>query len=951
MIANPKSETRRRQLLSGDNSAGARPVPRSQRVRTLVGRPFLLAANSSQARHSTGNPHNAIRSGVKACLAALRPGTGCGPTAWTRLGLAVLAGLAAPLTGWAQFGAPLAAFTNCPPGVDGFNVGTVAALGSDRVLIGVTETRGVNLASAVYLFSTNGALLATGDAPAAALGQEFGSALTALGKDRVLVGAPVAPWFDPDDPTRTPPPEAWQPGAAYVFNTNGTLLATLAHPNPTPGNWDGFGAAVAAVGNDRGLIGAPNGDLWMPGHGSAYLLNANGGLLATFTRPSPTTGDYFGITVAAVGNDRLLIGAPGASAAYLFTTNGTLLRTFSPPYPTPGHYYSFGLALAAVGNDRLLIGAPTTYELGRAGAAYLFSTNGTLLTTFTHATDPTTAKWSDFGGALTAVGDDRVLIGAPWAGVAELFNTDGTLLFTFADPWTSFRQRFGSLLAAVGAEHVILGSEYGGPVYLFRAPAPVHWLGGWGNWSDAAKWSPHLPTRDDVVILPADAVVNVEVSDAEVGALTVAAGSTVNVQSGAALAVFGPLFNHGTMNLSGDVTSYASGDAVVQNGTLTINDGVAMRGMDSGGNDFAFVQTGGATTVDGTLDFGNGIIQVQGGSLNVNQKAALRGMDSGGQDLAFVQTGGSVTIDGTFETWNPSVQDGDFKIGANGNVALGNGSSFTQSGGTVSIDGALALGTLAAGGNGVVIKDGQFSVGAGGRISGSSGGGGVGFAQSGGSVRIDGMVALKGMDSGGSDVAYGQTGGTLGGSGTIDGSLIADAGVISPGASPGALIITSNFVQHAGNTLRIQIAGRTAGQFDQLRVGGSVTLGGRLEVSLLDSFAPDLGEQFPLLVCTNVSGAFSAVSAPPGFSLTNGVLPLVTGIVPTTILGPVLTGSNAVFTFGTVTNRSYTVESAAGLTATNWLFYTNLTGTGAKLHVTVPCTNAAPHRFFRVSQP
>lgn len=149
------------------------------------------------------------------------------------------------------------------------------------------------------------------------------------------------------------------------------------------------------------------------------------------------------------------------------------------------------------------------------------------------------------------------------------------------------------------------------------ALTPVYWRGGVGNWSGAAKWSPSPPTSDDAVVLQAGAVVNLDAPDAQIGALTVGAGSTVNVQLGAALAAYGPLLNNGTMNLSGDVTSYAPGNAVVQNGALTIDSGVAMRGLDCGGN-----------------------------------------------DLAFVQTGGSVTIDGSFQTWNPSVQDGSFSVGA-----------------------------------------------------------------------------------------------------------------------------------------------------------------------------------------------------------------------------------------------------------------------------------------------
>ena len=135
-------------------------------------------------------------------------------------------------------------------------------------------------------------------------------------------------------------------------------------------------------------------------------------LSTTFTNPTPANGDGFGVTVAVVGTDRVLIGAPsdntgatGAGAAYLFSTNGTLLTTFTNP--TPANMEEFGSAVAAVGTDGVLIGAYQA-NIGTGGAAYLFRTNGTLLTTFTN---PTPANGPNFGSAVSGLGVDKVLIG------------------------------------------------------------------------------------------------------------------------------------------------------------------------------------------------------------------------------------------------------------------------------------------------------------------------------------------------------------------------------------------------------------------------------------------------------------------------------------------------------------------------------------------------------------
>jgi hypothetical protein len=219
-------------------------------------------------------------------------------------------------------------------------------------------------------------------------------------------------------------------GAAYLFSTNGALLTTFT--NPTPAADDRFGISMTAVGSDRVLIGAPNDNMGATHAGAAYLFSTNGTLLTTFTNPTPAADEYFGISVAAVESDRVLIGAPydstgaaGAGAAYLFSTNGALLITFLNPTPAVSDW--FGYSVAAVGNDRVLIGAyDDDTGASDTGAAYLFSTNGALLTTFLN---PTPQADDRFGYSVAAVGTDRVLIGADRdntgatdAGAAYLFN-------------------------------------------------------------------------------------------------------------------------------------------------------------------------------------------------------------------------------------------------------------------------------------------------------------------------------------------------------------------------------------------------------------------------------------------------------------------------------------------------------------------------------------------------
>jgi concanavalin A-like lectin/glucanase superfamily protein len=77
---------------------------------------------------------------------------------------------------------------------------------------------------------------------------------------------------------------------------------------------------------------------------------------------------------------------------------------------------------------------------------------------------------------------------------------------------------------------------------------------------------------------------------------------------------------------------------------------------------------------------------------------------------------------------------------------------------------------------------------------------------------------------------------------------------------------------------------------------------------------------------------------------------VVGGSAPVTILSPQLTNGNFSFSFNTQSNQNYTVQQTTNLATTNWVFYTNLSGTGALLKFVAPWTNIA-EQFFRVIEP
>ncbi len=350
---------------------------------------------------------------------------------------------------------------NPTPGMGDLFGCPVAAVGADKILIGAAyNNAGIGNTGAAYLFSTNGALLTTITNPVLSSGDKFGFAVAAVGSDNLLIGALEADV----GPVSS---ELSDVGAAYLFSTTGRLVTTFT--NPAPGEFDHFGCAVAAVGASKVLIGASDDQIAGIYTGAAYLFSTNGSLLTTFTNPTPEFGDFFGREVAAVGEDKLLVGAHydnagamGAGAAHLFSTNGTLLITFTNP--TPDLNDLFGSALAAVGADKVLIGAyGDKTGAPSAGAAYLFTITGTLLTTFTN---PFPAPNDNFGWAVSAVGTTNVLIGAPNddtgatnSGTAYLFTTSGTLLATITNPTPVLNDLFGDAVAAIEPNTIIIGAS------------------------------------------------------------------------------------------------------------------------------------------------------------------------------------------------------------------------------------------------------------------------------------------------------------------------------------------------------------------------------------------------------------------------------------------------------------------------------------------------------------
>ncbi len=101
-------------------------------------------------------------------------------------------------------------------------------------------------------------------------------------------------------------------------------------------------------------------------------------------------------------------------------------------------------------------------------------------------------------------------------------------------------------------------------------------------------------------------------------------------------------------------------------------------------------------------------------------------------------------------------------------------------------------------------------------------------------------------------------GGALSGTGTINAN-VSNGGQVIPGGTgaAGTLTINGSYTQTATGALDIDIGGTTAGsQYDQLAVSGTATLGGTVNVSLINGFQPALGNTFQPLTFASSIGNF-----------------------------------------------------------------------------------------------
>ena len=324
-------------------------------------------------------------------------------------------------------------------------------------------------------------------------------------------------------------------------------------------------------------------------------------------------------------------------------------------------------------------------------------------------------------------------------------------------------------------------------------------------------------------------------------------GNGVVTQSGSSVVTLSGLLAVGNDDSSG---SAGLGTYNLQGGTLSTQTTYVGDSNNSAAS--VFNQTGGTHTVNGALQFGYqntisaGTYNLSGGTLTVNQVVQNAGTGTFNFNGGTLRAGaaGTTFMQGLSAA---NVQAGGAFIDTQGNsITVAQPLAHDPTTNAPATDGGLTkLGTGTLTLTGTNTYTGNTTVSAGTLLANNT----TGSATGTGALTVG-------------------SGGTLGGTGAVAGAVTVQSGGRLDAGNAGAagmLSLGSSLSLPAGATLGVQLGGTAPGTgYDQIRVAGTLTLGGTLSVTELSGFQLTLGQTFVLLDDTGLSlvtTAFANVAA------------------------------------------------------------------------------------------
>lgn len=323
------------------------------------------------------------------------------------------------LGNWSQHSKLLAA-----DGAVGDVFGASVSISGDYIVVGASLDDDISTNSgAAYIYARDTAGAWTEEAkllPTAAYQHRLFGSSVAIDGDTVVIGA--TPNYAAVGNTGS--------GYVYVRDSAGNwVMQTILVLSDALTDAGLVNAVNVAIENDTAVLGAPwyalNGNTLTEKYGGAYIYRrdtaGNWTQEAKVLASDKIVEDLFGQSVAVVG-DIVIAGAPqrddngsNSGAAYVFTRNGAGVWTESTKLlPSGGQSFDFFAWAMNMDNDRLSIGAyGDDGNASGAGAAYVYSVDGTGLWTQEVKLIPAANAFGNAMGRSVAISGDTVLAGAP----------------------------------------------------------------------------------------------------------------------------------------------------------------------------------------------------------------------------------------------------------------------------------------------------------------------------------------------------------------------------------------------------------------------------------------------------------------------------------------------------------------------------------------------------------
>ena len=318
---------------------------------------------------------------------------------------------------------------------------------------------------------------------------------------------------------------------------------------------------------------------------------------------------------------------------------------------------------------------------------------------------------------------------------------------------------------------------------------------------------------------------------------------------------------------NGGVTNFTNA-STAGNATITTNSGGLALFFDTstGGNARFITNAGGIFDMSNLTSGGMTAGSIEGaGTYQLGSKALTVGLNN----LSTVVSGTIADGGSNGGTGGSLIKVGTGTLTLTGPNTYSGGTSFN--GGIVAVNSDANLGTGGLNFNGGTLQ----ALAAGGGIISSkaitlNALGGTFLADAGATSTLSGAISGVGSltkDGVGTLALTGAntyTGGTVLNAGTLTvngaqalglGNVVVNGGTLN--ADPQSINVKGNYVQNAGGTLQLTVAGANPGQYDSLNVGGNAALGGTLQLISL-GFRPKLSDQLTLIIAGGaISGKFA----------------------------------------------------------------------------------------------